>query len=273
MRKWTKEQINYLKKVSPGRLNKEIATMVNDKFGTNYTASAVSSIKTKRHIHSNASWKSKWTDEVIQFMIDNYKGKDNIELAELLNQKFNLNTTGDRVCNEKTKLKKRRGIDLHTGINRGCIKKGNIPMNKGKKWDEYMSKEGQIRSSKTWYKKGNISTNAVAVGTEKIKYYKNDNLGYIYVKVCDGKKNKNWIPKQRYIYEQHYGPVPEGYLVIFADGNRNNFDIKNLVLISKSENLVLNRNKMRYKDSELTKSSVNVAKLIDKVNKLKHERL
>lgn len=273
MRKWTKEQINYLKKVSPGRLNKEIATMVNDKFGTNYTASAVSSIKTKRHIHSNASWKSKWTDEVIQFMIDNYEGKDNIELANLLNEKFDLNTNGDRVCNEKVKLKKRTGINLHTGINRGCIKKGNIPMNKGKKWDEYMSKEGQENSRKTCFKKGNISSNAVAIGTEKIRHWGKNEKGYICVKVCDGKKNENWIPKQRYIYEQHYGPIPKDHLVIFADGDKNNFDIKNLVLISKSENLVLNRRKMRYKDSELTKTSVNVAKLIDKVNKLKHERL
>ena len=76
---------------------------------------------------------TKWTDEVIQFMIENYQGKDNIELAELLNERFNLNTNGDRVSNVKANLKRRKGINLNTGINKGCIKKGNIPFNKGKK--------------------------------------------------------------------------------------------------------------------------------------------
>ncbi len=269
MKKWTKEQINYLKQISPGRLNREIAEMVNEKFKTNYTASAISSIKTKKHIRSSASWKSKWTDEVIQFMIDNYKGRDNIELAELLNQKFNLNTNGDRVCNVKANLIRRNGIDLRTGINRGCFKKGNVPINKGTKG---MFNVGGNSGS---FKKGNISDNAVPIGTERIRHSgsKKDDKGYLCVKVCDGNKNKNWIPKQRYIYEQHYGKVPEDQIVIFADGDRNNFDINNLVLISKSENLILNRRKMRYEESELTKSSVNVAKVIDKVNKLEHGRL
>ena len=50
----------------------------------------------------------KWTEEVVNFMIENYKGKDNVELAELLNKKFNLNTNADRVSNVKANLKRRK---------------------------------------------------------------------------------------------------------------------------------------------------------------------
>ena len=73
----------------------------------------------------------KWTDEVIEFMKCNYKGNDNIELARLLNEKFNLNTNNDRVSSIKSNLLRRKGIDLRTFINTGCYRKGIEPANKG----------------------------------------------------------------------------------------------------------------------------------------------
>ena len=159
MRKWTKEQEEYLKEISPGKFDQQITDLINKKFGTNYTKSAINTKKQKLGIRSTADWRTVWTDEVIQFMIENYEGRDNIELAELLNEKFNLNTNGDRVCNVKSNLIRRKGINLKTGINRGCYKKGQEPMNKGKTWNEYMSKEGQENSRRTCFKKGNIPMN------------------------------------------------------------------------------------------------------------------
>ena len=272
MKKWTKEQIDYLKEISPGKYDQEIMTLINYKFGTNYTKCAINSQKRKQKIKSNIDFSKKYSKEVIDFMIENYQGKDNIELANLLNEKFNLDTTGDRVCMLKANLIRRYGINLRTGINRGCFKKGSTPSNKGKKWDEYMSKEGQENSRKTCFKKGNISFNADPIGTEKIKYH-SDNKGYLCVKVCDGKGGDNWIPKHRLIYEKEYGPIPEGHKVIFADGDRNNFDINNLILVSDSEELILNRNRLIFKgESELTKTGVNIAKVINKVNERRKER-
>lgn len=208
---------------------------------------------------------TKWTDEVINFMIENYEGRDNIELAELLNERFNLNTNGDRVSNVKANLKRRRGIDIRTGINRGCIKKGNIPFNKGLKWNEYLTKEQQEKSSKTWFKKGNIPMTAVEIGEEHIRHKKPNDEGFLCVKTCNGKGNKNWTPKQRYVYEQHYGEIPKGHKVIFADGNRNNFDISNLILVSNAEELHLNSRGLRFKDKELTETGLNVVKVILKL--------
>lgn len=204
--------------------------------------------------------KTKWTEEVIQFMVENYKGKDNIELAELLNKKFNLNTNGDRVCNVKANLKRRKGIDLTTGINRGCIKKGNVPFNKGKKWDEYLTKEQQEKSKQTCFKKGNIPSNYRKVGEERITVD-----GYTEIKIRDPNK---WQLKHRWLYEKKYGKIPEGYNLIFLDGNRKNISLSNLKLVSKAQDLIMNNHKLFTRDREITNTGTIIAELIDKTNKL-----
>lgn len=265
MKKWTNEQKEYLKEIYYGKSNIEIAELINQKFGTTYTPGAIYNKKASLKLKSEYKKQPrKWTQEIIDFMIENYEGKDNIELAKILNEKFNLNTNEDRVSNIKANLKRRKGIDLTTGINNGCFKKGIAPVNKGKKWDEYMSKEGQEKSKKTCFKKGNIPPNRSEVGQERITQD-----GYTEVKIQDGALNKNWILKHRYIYEQHYGKIPEGYNVMFADKNRQNFDIDNLILVSKHEDLIMNNKKLIYEDKELTKTGHLVAKVIAKTTKLK----
>ena len=77
--------------------------------------------------------------------------------------------------------------------------------------------------------------------------------------------------KHRLIYEKHHGKLPKGYKVIFADGNKNNFDIDNLVAISNSQELILNRRNLIFEEQELTKSGVLIAKVIDTANKRKKE--
>lgn len=208
---------------------------------------------------------NKWTEEVIQFMIDNYEGKDNIELAKLLNEKFNLNTNNDRVSNVKANLKRRRGIDLTTYINRGCYRKGIEPANKGKKWDEYLTKEQQEKAKKTCFKKGNIPHNHRQVGEERTNVD-----GYIEIKVSEPNK---WELKHRYIYKKHYGSIPKGYKVIFLDGNKTNLNINNLKAISSHEELIMNEYGLRYGKKELTESASIVAQLELKRRELKNERL
>ena len=233
MKRWTDDQITYLNKISKGKSNKEIAQLINKKFNTNYTSSAISTKKVKLGIKSNYKYVPKYTDEIIEFIKNNYQDKDNIELASILNKKFNLDTTGDKISMLKAKIKRRFGINLRTGINNGC------------------------------FKKGNISFNNVPVGTERIA-----KDGYIEIKVKDGNLNKNWQSKHRYIYEQHHGKIPKGFKVIFADSNRRNFDISNLILVSDSEELIMNRKKLFFKDKELTKTGSVLAKVIDKTNKV-----
>lgn len=210
--------------------------------------------------------RTRWTEEMEQFLIDNYEGKDCIELAKLINDKFNTNFTNRKISNKKANLKRRKGIDLTTYINHGKYREGISPSNKGKKWDEYLTKEQQERAKITCFKKGNIPPNRREIGEERIT-----KDGYVVVKVRDGKLNKNWELKHRLMYEKYNGKIPEGHKVIFADGNKRNFDKDNLIAVSNSQELILNRRNLIFEEQELTKSGVLIAKVIDTANKRKKE--
>lgn len=276
MRKvWNQERDNYLISIHKGKFNDEITELFNKKFNTNLSVKSIASRKRKLNLISGVSVKSKYSQEIIDYIKNNHIGKSTIEISNEINKIFKVNTTADNIQNLKSRIKRRDNFIFAPARNDGCIKKGNIPKNKGKKWDEYLSKEKQERCRTTTFKKGNKPMNAVDIGEERMRYSgsKPDDQGYLCVKVCDGKGNKNWIPKQRVIYEQHYGPIPKNHKVIFADGNRFNFDIDNLVLVSTSTEFIMNQKGLRYDDKDLTKTGVLIAKVIDKTNKVKNERL
>ena len=268
MKKWTNEQEEYLIKIHKGKSNQEITDLINNKFGTNYTKKAINSRKKKLKLISNYKYIPKYSLEIIDYIKKNHKGKSTIELSKEINKVFNMNTTADNIQNLKSRIKRKDGFIFEPARNDGCIKKGNIPKNKGKSWDEYMSKEAQEKSRRTTFKKGNIPPNHREIGEERIS-----KDGYIEIKLKDGCLNKNWQLKHRYIYEQHYGSIPKGHKVIFLDGNKNNFNIDNLKLISDAEELIMNNNNLRYNKKELTETGYLIAKIINKGNKIKNERL
>lgn len=186
----------------------------------------------------------KWTNEEKEYLALIVKGSTYKEITKKMNDKFEYNFSEEQVKGMMYRNK------LTTGTG-GYFKKGSTPWNKGLK--------GCMGANKTSFKKGTIPPNQVPIGTESIT-----KGGYIKVKV--GEPNK-WKLKQRYIYEQHYGEIPNNYNIIFADGNKMNFDIDNLIAVSKSEMLILNNNNLRFEDKELTKVGVNIAKVIDKAKK------
>lgn len=203
----------------------------------------------------------RYSEEQKKFIIDNYYGKYSKELADIFNKRFNTNITAKEIKNY------RKNHKLNSGLT-GRFKKGHVTHNKGKKQTEYMSKEAIEKTKATRFKKGNIPQNHRDIGEERIS-----KDGYIYIKVRDGCLNDNWELKHRYIYKQHYGEIPNGYNVMFADKNKRNFDIDNLILVSKSEDLIMNNNKLLFSNKELTKTGHLIAKVIDKTNKVKNERL
>lgn len=199
----------------------------------------------------------KYSKEEHQFLIDNVKGITLKELTKRFNEKFNTNVSENAISNQKTKL------GIRSGIVGGRFEKGHIPANKGKTWNEYMSKEGQENLRKTTFKKGNIPANHRPIGSERV-----DNRdGFILIKVQDGHLQKNWMSKSRYIYEQAHGKIPKGHKVIFADGNNRNFDLDNLILVSNAEELIMNQRKLMSKDAEFTKTGAVIAKVLNKAKK------
>lgn len=196
----------------------------------------------------------KFNEEHKDFIIKNIKNTEK-DLLNMFNSKFNTDLSEQQLSNFKSRNK------LKSGLVGGQFKKGNVPMNKGKRWDEYMSKQAQENCRKTTFKKGNIPTNHKSVGSERLNKY-----GYIEIKVAEPNK---WKLKHRVIYEKEFGTIPKSHIVTFVDGNSRNFELDNLVLISRSENLVANEYKLHKRDKELTKIGLLIAKVIDKTNKRK----
>lgn len=107
------------------------------------------------------------------------------------------------------------------------FKKGHIPFNQGKEEHEFRSKEGIERCKATQFKTGHLPYNTRPIGYESIH-----SDGYVYIKV-EGKKRM--VPKHRHVWQQHHGEIPRGMCVAFRDGNRQNCDISNLMLITEAE--------------------------------------
>ncbi|MDR0639231.1 MAG: HNH endonuclease [Spirochaetaceae bacterium] len=80
-----------------------------------------------------------------------------------------------------------------------------------------------------------------------------------------------WKKKHIAIWEAANGPVPQGHVVIFADGNKSNFDLDNLLLVSRQEFMIMNHLKLIFPDKEATKAGKLVADLILLINRKKRE--
>lgn len=202
-----------------------------------------------------------WTEEELEFLREQYPLHDSNELLVLFNERFNIQLTLFQLKSVLNRYK------IHCGRT-GQWQKGLIPYTKGKKWDEYMSKEAQENSRKTCFNKertvNNPNITDLPVGTER--YHK----GYVIVRTDkqDGlSARRYWKFKHHLIWEEAYGPIPEGQCVIFADGNRLNFDINNLILVTRGELGLMNKEGLYYKgNADATKCGVTLSKLMLKGN-------
>ena len=191
-----------------------------------------------------------WTEAQWQFLLEMYKGRTYIELANLINEKFAISITPKQV---KTRLY-RQGI--RKGGAGGKYEKGHTPWNKGNKMHFY-------NLPKSCYKKGHVSLNRKEVGSERV-----NRDGYWEVKVGNP---SCWKLKHRVIYEEHYGEIPHRYAIIFLDGDKTNLNIENLAAVSQAELLKMNYFKLFSKDPEITKAGIMVARLMVETSKKERE--
>lgn len=196
----------------------------------------------------------KWAEEEIAYLRKIAPGRSRREIYELLCKRYG------EICTMTGMVGTMHRYGIRTGRD-GRFKKGCASWNKGKKWSEFMSEEGMVNSRKTQYKKGNIPhTTIQGVGQERVT-----RDGYIQVHVSEGlqsKPNENWEFKHRLIWEQAHGrKVPDGHVVIFADRNKRNFGIDNLVLVHRGVLAIINQMGMTYYDRDSLEVCITRAKL------------
>ena len=135
------------------------------------------------------------------------------------------------------------------------FKKGMTPWNKGIK---------TCLKPTNGFKKGFSPWHTRELYSERL-----DKDGYILIKIA--KPNK-WVRKHRWIYEQKFGAIPENCVILFADGDKTNLDVDNLICVTREELKVLNKCRLISSVPELTKTGLNIAKIKIKLAELRREK-
>lgn len=89
--------------------------------------------------------------------------------------------------------------------------------------------------------------------------------------MCIKVDENTWKRKHVYIYEQVHGSIPKGSCIIFLDGDRENFDIDNLYLLTKKEFLYLISRDLLFNNRELNLAAINLCKLQNKITDLRRD--
>lgn len=194
----------------------------------------------------------KYTEEEKQFFIEFVPGHSYKEIQQEFTRRFGCEITTSRI---KSYIGNHK---LKTGTT-GQFKKGQVSHNKGKK----MPPEIYEKCAKTMFKKGNIPSNHRPVGSERLT-----KDGYVEIKIAEPNK---WALKHRYIWEKENGKIPDKHILIFRDNDKTNVNLENLILISQSENLVINRHGLQHAAGEAKETVVGYAKLSDLTAKKKNK--
>lgn len=111
------------------------------------------------------------------------------------------------------------------------FKKGHTPYNKGVKMPDQLKQK--LIEGGSLYKKGNIPFSKKPIGSISTKN------GYLYKKLEDG----SWKLLHHIVFEQNFGAIPDGHIVIFKDKNPSNTHLSNLICVSRKQSVQINSNR------------------------------
>ena len=258
-RRYTEEMQTFIAENVEGRTAQELAEMVSSRFPElgEVSASQMKNYKNKHGLKSRTrtgkqkGYSTSYPKEMLEYVRANAEGVSNQEMTDRVNQLFGLNMT----VNKMKSFKSNHGIS--SGLT-GWFEKGHVSHNKGKTMPLHPN------AARHTFKKGHIPYNFLEIGTLTVT-----TDGYLIRKVANPNK---WELEARLVWEAHHGEIPEGHKIIYLDGDRLNVDISNLAMVSNAEHMEMTREKLRFKNSELTKAGVAVAKLKVATKKAKKEK-
>ena len=187
----------------------------------------------------------KYTEEMLMFLRQ-HEETPRTELTYKFNEKFCCKLSVDSI---KAKCLR---MGLKTGRT-GCFSPGQ------KSWNEGL--KGYVGANSTSFKKGNVPHNHKPVGHERITVD-----GYIEVKVAEPNV---FELKHRQIWGQQHGKIPDNYVLVFKNMNKQDCQLENLMLISRAELVRLNQSYRKLATPETNETCVLMAKIKDKTHKLK----
>lgn len=138
-------------------------------------------------------------------------------------------------------------------IEHACLRRG---ITHGRK-----NEQGFIKGERNYYSPTH------PIGSERI-----DSRGRVYIKVSEKvTKNSltNWVQKNRYVYEQHYGKLKADEQIIHLNKNKSDCRIENLYKVSRAVNMMLGANDWFFTDRNLTLLAIKYCELFQILKKEK----
>lgn len=208
-----------------------------------------------------------YTEEEVEWLKENVYGVRHEELARRFNERFGTNVNRYNIRNMLT----RRGIK--NGLNQSDLTKEM----KQFVFDNYKGISNQELADRVNKEFGtNFTTrkfmdfkwaNNLQSGYQYqpwLKWQKEHmdetirQDGYVYIKV-----GTNWYAKQRWVYEQAYGKLQPGEVLIFKDGDSTNCDLDNLIKVRKS--VLCRVSSLLTDDKEINNSLILTGLVLDKI--------
>jgi 3,4-dihydroxy-2-butanone 4-phosphate synthase len=247
--KYTPKQIKFLGKNIEGCSCADLTKRFNRHFKLSITQKAIRNICLYHGLQFDPRYfgAHQYTPAEIRFIKKMVTGRSYAELTALFNAKFGFNFNVKRISSTIKRLGLSNGRDTR-------FHSGQVSHNKGKKG--YYSPG----SEKGWFKPGHpgYKINEMPVGGEHIDAY-----GYVQIKYSDnpGSAKHRWKGKHVIIWEKINGKVPKGHVVIFADRNRRNFKVDNLLLVARKELVRMNQMKLITTNKKLTEAGLKIARV------------
>lgn len=182
--------------------------------------------------------RQKWTDDEIRRLRELYPMTRAQDIAAALGRSVSSVYNASRkhgLAKAREYMRATRDKVIEQAGRSSRFTKGMVPHNKGQK----MRPETLEKLRPTLFQKGHRPHTWVPVGTEYT--YARDGLRK--VKVSDDTslpRTSRWRFAHHLEWEKYNGPITEGGIVRFRDGNTSNVRIENLELITRKENALLN---------------------------------
>lgn len=222
----------------------EAAKAFTAAFGVPKTVAAINSLVNRGTLGASPmAWRSTLlTPEQHEYLVAGYTVWPRNELVARMNERFGLSLSIKQLAT----YTKNHGI--RSGRS-GQFKKGEKPHNAGTK--------GVMKPNSGSFKPGDRPQTWRPIGSERIT-----DEGYRQRKITDtGYTPADWVEVHRLVWQEHHGPIPDGHVVTFIDGDRLNCAIGNLELVSRADHGA--RSKLGYyaMPAELKPAMANVVSL------------
>lgn len=269
------EVLDFLKKNADLRIGEQVE-LIKKQFGVDVSEKQIVYARHHYGIKYSIHFNSIFTKEITDFIKKHKNDYDNKTMAQIINEKFNTSYTPVQIklfrnknnleyrlfCKEALQYMRSHKTDSYEQL------QSDVNSIFGKNYSLQ-----QIKSACYWYKLKEFEKRIRPHRPDYSERLRHSNNCLWEIKI-----NGKWISKARYVYEQATGKkVGKDEVVVFLDGDINNFNLENLLCVKRKTMAVVNGqlNGTCKNNGELTKCKYNIAELklriCEKQRKLKEK--